>query len=161
MFRFEKIVLFLARSFNWVASAAIAAMMFLTTADVGLRLLRRPIPGTYEIVGFLGALAISFSLAYTSVEKGHIAVDLLIERFSGRVQAGVQACNDFFSSALFAMIAWQSTVYASHLSQSGEVSLTLQLPLYPFVYGIAVGCALLCLYLVSTLIRSVKRMLHA
>ena len=161
MLRFEKFLLFLAHGFNWVASAAIAAMMCLTTADVVLRLLRRPIPGTYEIVGFLGALAISFSLAYTSVEKGHIAVDLLVEKFSRRVQAGVQACNDFCGTFLFAMIAWQSAVYASNLKQSGEVSLTLQLPLYPFVYGIAVGCSLLCLYLVSTLVRSLKRMLPA
>ena len=161
MRRFEKVVLFLTQGFNWVASAAVTGMMLLTTADVGLRLLRRPIPGTYEIVGFLGALAISFSLAYTSVENGHIAVDLLVEKFSRRVQAGVQALNDLCGTGLFALIAWQSILYAANLRQSGEVSLTLQLPLYPFVYGVAVGSTLLCLYLVSTLVRSVKRMLHA
>jgi len=69
---FERISRGLAKKLYWVAGTAIVAMMLLTCADVVLRYLRRPIPGTYELVCFLGAAAVAFAIAYTFVEKGHV-----------------------------------------------------------------------------------------
>jgi len=97
-----------SRGFNVLAGTAVVAMMLLTCADVILRLFRHPVPGTYEIVGFLGTVVISFSLAYTSLEKGHIAVELLIEKLPRRIQTGVESVTSFIGGALFALIAWQS-----------------------------------------------------
>ena len=59
---------------------------------------------------------------------------------------------------LFGLIAWQSVAYAIDLRQSHEVSLTIQMPIYPFAYGIAIGCGLLCLILLFESITSIKRM---
>ena len=47
--------------------------------------------------------------------------------------------------ALFALISWQSVIYGMDCQASGEVSMTLQLPLYPVIYGIAFGSAMVCL----------------
>ncbi len=49
--------------------------MLLTVADVVLRLLGRPIVGTYELVALGGAVAIGLSLPLTSWVRGHIYVD--------------------------------------------------------------------------------------
>jgi TRAP-type C4-dicarboxylate transport system permease small subunit len=157
MSRFEKMILFLSDRFNWIAAASIIVMMLLTCADVVLRFFRHPIPGTYEIVGLLGAVVISFSLAYTSVKKGHIAVEFLVEKFPRRIQAFINAANDFFGALLFGLISWQSALYASDLKVSGEVSLTLQMPIYPYVYGIAMGCGLLCMVLLVEFLKSLQR----
>ena len=78
MLRLTKGVARLSRALNTLAGAAIVVMMLLTCADVVFRLLRQPIPGTYEMVGFLGTIVASFALAYTSLEKGHIAVEILV-----------------------------------------------------------------------------------
>lgn len=157
MFRFERFINLLSHRFNWIAAGAIVAMMLLTSTDVILRFFRHPIPGTYEIVGLLGAVVVAFSLAYTSVEEGHIAVDFLVQKFPGNVQLFITAMNALISTLLFGLIAWQSILYASELKQSGEVSLTLQTPTYPFVYGIALGCGLLCFVLFLEFIKSLKR----
>ena len=53
----------MARILYWVAWVAIVVMMLLTCADVVLRYFRKPIPGTYELVCFLGAAAVAFSMA--------------------------------------------------------------------------------------------------
>jgi TRAP-type C4-dicarboxylate transport system permease small subunit len=98
-------------------------------------------------VGLLGAVFISFSLAYTSIEHGHIAVDFLIRRFRQPVQRSFEGVTSFVCTGLFGLATWQSFLYASHIRKTGEVSLTLQVPLYPFVYGMAVGCGLLCIVL--------------
>ena len=44
--------------------------------------------------------------------------------------------------------------YAADLQAFGEVSMTLQMPVYPFVYGIAVGCWLLVLVLVVRVLKN-------
>jgi TRAP-type C4-dicarboxylate transport system permease small subunit len=157
MIRLNRGLTLVTRGFNALAGTAVVVMMLLTCADVILRLFRRPIPGTYEIIGFLGTVAISFSLAYTSLEKGHIAVELLVEKLPRRVQAGVESVTLLIGAALFALITWQSMAYAADLKQSGEVSVTLTMPIYPFIYGIAAGSALLCLVLLVESLRSAAR----
>ncbi len=133
--------------FNWVAAAAVSGMMILTCMDIVLRLFRRPIPGTYEVVGFLGAVFAAFSLGYTSANRGHIAVDFIVQKLPPRVQTIVDGVNALICTALFALLALQSMRYAADLKSFGEVSMTLQMPVYPFVYGIAAGCWLLVIVL--------------
>lgn len=147
MLRLEKNIPATAEKANWIAAAALILMMLLTTIDVVLRLFRSSIPGTYEIIGLLGAVVASFALGYTSVEKGHIAVDFLVMRFSRKTQALVGAINALIATALFSIITWQSLLYALDLMKKGQVTLTVQLPIYPFVFGMAVGCGLLTLVL--------------
>ncbi|MBI9086906.1 MAG: TRAP transporter small permease [Desulfobacterales bacterium] len=144
------------RGLNWIAAGCVTAMMLLTVVDVVLRLFRRPITGAYEIVGLLGALFVSFSLAQTSVERGHIAVDFLIQKLPPRIQAAVDGLNDLVCTILFAMVTWQCIKYAADIRAFGEVSMTLQVPIYPFIYGIAIGCGMLCLVLTMNLIRSIQ-----
>lgn len=145
--RLERWVAKAADLFNWVAATAVVVMMVLTCLDIVLRLFRHPIPGTYEMVGFLGAVFAAFSLGYTSVNRGHIAVDFLVQKLSSRTQNWVDGINALICSVFFGFLARQCLVYAGDLKSFGEVSMTLQMPIYPFVYGIAAGCFLLTLVL--------------
>jgi len=157
MIRLGKRIDNLSGAFNWLAAGAILAMMLLTCADVILRFFRHPIPGTYELVGLMGTVAASFALAYTTVKKGHIAVEFLTRRMPEQVQSVIAAGGEFISALLFGIITWQSTLYALDLRRTGEVSLTIEMPVYPFVFSIAIGCCLVCLVLARDLYRSVKR----
>jgi TRAP-type C4-dicarboxylate transport system permease small subunit len=146
---------------NNIAGAGIVAMMLLTCADVLFRLFRHPIPGTYEIVGFLGTVVTSFALGQTSLEKGHIAVEFFSSRLSPRGQLYLDGLEAVAGSSLFAILAWQSAVYAEDLRRSGEVSLTLAMPIHPFAWGIAAGCALLCAVLLVDLQRFLRRVVRS
>jgi TRAP-type C4-dicarboxylate transport system permease small subunit len=132
---------------NWIAAAALVAMMLLTCSDVVLRFFRHPITGTYEMVGLLGTVVIALSLAHTTEEKGHISVEFIVERLPKRVREILDAANRFIAIVLFGIVAWQSIRYALDLRASGEVSLTIQMPIYPFILSIAGGCILVCLVL--------------
>ena len=164
----------LARMLYWIAGAAIVIMMLLTCVDVVLRLCVtlyhefkweflspfRPIPGTYELVRFLGTIAAAFAMAHTSVEAGHVAVSIVVRLFPARVQALIETITTSFGFIFFAIICWQSIVYAQDLKAAGEVSLTLQLPFYPFVYGISFGAAAVCLVLLTDLSKNFIRALN-
>ena len=153
--RIERWIANAAEAFNWVAAAAVAGMMVLTCMDIILRLFRHPIPGTYEMVGFLGAVFAAFSLGYTSVNRGHIAVDFVVQKLPPRAQSLVDGVNALVCAVFFGFLTRQSLVYAGDLKTHGEVSMTLQMPVYPFVYGIAAGCFLLTLVLAVRFLKDV------
>jgi len=157
---FEKLSRILASKMYWVAGTAIVAMMLLTCADVVLRYFRSPIPGTYELVCFLGAVAVSFAMAHTSIEKGHVSVSFIVTLFPSRLQRLIECITSCFGLFLFILIAWQSIIYANDLCASSEVSLTLELPFYPFVYGIGFSSAVVCLTLLADLINNVLKILE-
>jgi TRAP-type C4-dicarboxylate transport system permease small subunit len=157
MSRIHKELTRISTLFNALAGAAVIVMMLLTCADVLLRLMRHPIPGTYELVGFLGTVIVAFAMALTSLEKGHIAVEILVERLPARVQTGIEAVTSLIGASLFSFLAWQSLIYATDMRQSGEVSVTLTMPIYPFIYGIAAGSALLVAVLVADSLRAAIR----
>lgn len=147
----------LARLLYWIAGTAIITMMILTCGDVVLRFFRRPIPGTYELVCFLGAMAVAFAMAHTTVQKGHVAVSLLVRLFPARIQGLIGSITSTFGFIFFALVAWQSVLYGNDLHASGEVSLTLQLPFYPFVYGIGFSAAAVCLVLLTDLFKNLMK----
>ena len=160
----------LARILYWIAGAAIVSMMLLTCTDIILRLgvtlyhkyhwgffsSFMPIPGTYELVCFLGSVAVAFAMAHTSVEKGHVAVSLVVRLFPSRIQALLGLITSIFGFTLFALLSWRSVLYANHLKEIGEVSGTLQLPFYPFVYGIGLSAAAVCLVLLVDLLKNLS-----
>lgn len=147
----------MASRLYWVAGSAIVAMMLLTCTDVVLRYFRKPIPGTYELVCFLGAVAVAFAMAHTSVEKGHVAVSFVVSLLPQRIQGLIESITTSFGLIFFVLIAWQSVIYANDLRLSGEVSLTLELPFYPFVYGISFSAAIVCLILLSNLFNNLLK----
>ena len=152
MFPFQKHSLLLARRLDMVAAVAIFAMMVLTCVDVFLRyFFRKPIPGTYEIVALLGAVAASFAMAHTLAKKGHVAVSLIVQMFPKRLQAIIESFISIFGIVLFGLITWQSILYGMDCQRAGEVSLTLELPFYPIIYGVALGAAVVCLVLIVDL----------
>jgi len=159
MFSFRRHSLSLARRLDFIAAAAVFVMMALTVVDVFLRyFFRKPIPGTYEIVALLGAVAASFAMAHTLTARGHVAVSLIVQLFSKRLQGTIESLISVFGFVLFGLIAWQSVLYGMDCQRSGEVSLTLQLPFYPIIYGVALGAGVVCLVLLVDLVDAIAKL---
>jgi TRAP-type C4-dicarboxylate transport system permease small subunit len=154
---FVKVTRWFSRTLNWLAGWSLVGMMCLTCADILLRLFRRPIPGTYEIVGFLGAVVAGLAMAQTTLERGHVAVQVLVTRFSPRVQEIIYYLTNMLSLFLFALLAWEGVRYGNDFRVSGQVSLTLRMPFYPVVYGIALSAAVVCLVLIADILQVVTK----
>ena len=155
---FEKIVLLLSNSLNWIACIALLAILLLTLLDIiANKVFSAPIKGGIEIVGLLCVIVISFSIAYTQAVHGHIEVELFVKRLSRKTQHAISSFISFFSLSLFSLLAWKSYDYGRTLQLSGEVSMTQQIPLYPFVYAISFCCIFVCLVVLVQWLRSITR----
>jgi TRAP-type C4-dicarboxylate transport system permease small subunit len=151
----DRITRLLNQVLMWIAGIFLAAMIVLTCANISLRIVWMPISGTFELMGYFGAIVTAFALGYTQIGRGHIAVDIIVQRFSGRTQRILKGLNYLICTVFFAMVAWQIAKYATTLWRTGEVTETLQIIYYPFTYGVALGCAILSLVFLTSFLRSV------
>jgi TRAP-type C4-dicarboxylate transport system permease small subunit len=140
-----------------IAGLFLAAMILITCANIFLRAAWIPIKGTYELMGYFGAVAMALSLGQTQIGRGHIAVDLLVLRFSGKKQRVLNGINAGVCTVFFSVVAWQIGKYATTLLRTGEVTETLRIIYYPFTYGVALGCAALALIFLVELILSIAK----
>ncbi|MEJ5376893.1 MAG: TRAP transporter small permease [bacterium] len=145
---FAKTVRDLSRFTNLLAGVSLSFIMFLTVLDVILRFFRKPIVGTYELVGFAGAVVIGFAVPLTSWDRAQIYVDFFLEKLPRAARNLMNLLTRVLSIALFAALGWNLIRIAMDYQRTGEVSATLQLPFYPVAYGLGVVCFLQCLVLV-------------
>jgi TRAP-type C4-dicarboxylate transport system permease small subunit len=141
---------------NAVAASAVVMMMAVIVCDVVLRFFRIPLPGAYDVIGLLGAVVVAFALTYTSIQRGHIAVDFIYQKVPDRYRPIFDIFNELCGCVFFLLLAWQCFVYAGALKNAGEVSLTIQLPTYPVLAGIGLNCVLLATYLALHLVRAIR-----
>jgi TRAP-type C4-dicarboxylate transport system permease small subunit len=142
----------MSRLMYWIAGVALVIIVFLTVADVILRMFKLPIVGTYEIVSLLGAVVIGFAVPQTSIERGHVLMDFL----TGRLPFGGQRVFYFLARLLaiftFFILGWNLWKLGIDLRQTGQVSLTLKIPEFPVAYGVGICCFIECLVLATDLI---------
>ncbi|MBW1713476.1 MAG: TRAP transporter small permease subunit, partial [Deltaproteobacteria bacterium] len=82
----EKVNLAANRLLVWVGGVFLVAMVVLTCANIFLRLVWLPLRGTFELMGFFGAVVAAFALGFTQIRRGHIAVDVLVDTFSTKTK---------------------------------------------------------------------------
>ena len=150
----EKISVFLNRSLSWTGGVFLVGMIVLTCANILFRLVWVPIRGTFELMGYFGAIVTAFALGYTQMKRGHISVDVLVNTFSDKRRKVVDTINYTVCFLFFGVAAWQIAVKATTLMNTGEITETLRIIYYPFTYGVALGCAVLSLVLFTDLIKS-------
>lgn len=149
----SKITEVLNKTLTFLAGLILIVMVLLTCANIVFRMFWVPISGTYELMGFAGALLTAFALGYTQIKKGHISVDVLVNVFPQKMQWALSAINNGMCFIFFMLAGWQLAIKANTLRTTGEVTETLRIIYYPFTYAVALGCGVLALILLTDFLR--------
>ena len=140
--------MFLNRVFVFIAAVALVLMMLLGFGNVLFRTVWKPIEGSYELIGFLGAVTTALALGYAQIRKSHISVDIITNHYSKWWKKTVHGISYLSTAIFFALASWQTTLWGTIVWNSGERSETLRIIFFPFVYVVALGFAFLAFILV-------------
>jgi TRAP-type C4-dicarboxylate transport system permease small subunit len=143
----------------YVAGASLMVMVLVTSAEVVLRIFRLSLTGAYDIVKIAAALTIAAALPYTTAIKGHVAIEYFFHKLGRRGRIVVDALMRLGGMALFSLLAWGCVDYGNSLRANGEVSMTLQLPIFWLPYVLAASCVLVVLIKVYHLTHPGKSMI--
>lgn len=134
----------------------LVGMTALACANMFMRgVMNAPIKGTYEMMGFCGAMVCAFALAPTQIKKGHIALTMLQGKLPKAVERAIDAFSHLCCTIFFGLCAWRTTKYAMELIEFEELSENLLIPFYPFVLCVAFGVGVLALALFTDFLKAV------
>jgi TRAP-type C4-dicarboxylate transport system permease small subunit len=134
--------------------AFLVGMILLTCANIFIRQIFVPIPGTFELMGYAGAVVTAFALGYTQFTNGHISVDVLVNAYPKPLKRLVTVVNTGVCGVFFGLAAWHVMQKALTLMRVGELSETLRIIYYPFTLAVAFGCLILCLALFTDFLKA-------
>jgi TRAP-type C4-dicarboxylate transport system permease small subunit len=98
-----------------------------------------------------------FALAWCAGQQSHLKVDLVVSRFSPRVQAVFDSITSMVGLIVVALIAWRSFLEGVAVRELNIISSLLRIPAYPFYYVVAAGCALLCLMMITQFVENIQK----
>jgi len=149
-----------SRIINSVGVGILAVMMLLTASDVILRYgFHRPITGADEATALMMAVLVSFGLAYSALHKAHIRIDFLTSRFNFKTQAFLSTIDSILGIGIFSLIAWQSILYAGKVHTGMDMTASLHVPLWPFVWVTVIGSASLAIAFIVDLLNDLAQLL--
>lgn len=153
----DKVFNYFVRRVSYLAAAILVAMMMITVADVFLRFaLNRPILGSTEIVEFMMVSLAFLTISWCVLEKGHVRMDIFVTRFKPRVQAMFEIASYIFCLVLYVPITWRYIPETMENWRMGETSIVLQIPTHPFYFIVIIGCGMVCLALLSNLLKTLR-----
>ncbi|EEG76359.1 TRAP transporter small permease subunit [Dethiobacter alkaliphilus] len=154
MEKIEKFVKALTLRTAQVSQIALVFTVIIVVANVVSRRIWSPIPGTVELVEMSGAILLAMAVAYTAINKGHIMVGVLVERFPPRIQAIVDLVVNAIALFFIYLLARETFVYAGRMMERGYSTGLLRLPIAPSIYLVAVGFAMLGLVLLLDFLKA-------
>ncbi len=150
----DKKLAWFSRALSYLGAFSLFAMMCLTTVDVvGRYLFNRPITGVFEVTEYLVLILIFSFLGYTQSQKGHVAVDILLPLLPPKLKKLADVGNHLVCLILMGLITWMGVLRALELKEVGEASPNLHIPAYPFAIYLVLGCLVMCIELVRSIIQ--------
>ncbi|MBN2034295.1 MAG: TRAP transporter small permease [Deltaproteobacteria bacterium] len=142
-----------------ISSISLVFMMLVVVVHVvGRNLFNAPLYGGVEIISLSGVVLISFALGYTQLQKGHIAVEVLVTRLPESLRIPLAVFALVASLITGALLIWGAIDYFwDAIIKRGSYTLVLHLPSAPFRFVWVLGCAALWGYFLYDFIQILRR----
>ncbi len=132
----------------WIGCVALTAIILIVFVDVlGRYFLNKPLPGSYELVEQLMGVLAGFAIMYAAVKRGHVALDLIVSRFSRRTQAIMGSIFSLLGFGTWAVLAYKVYQHALKALETGITTDVLPIKLRQILLTLAVGTFLCSLIL--------------
>jgi TRAP-type C4-dicarboxylate transport system permease small subunit len=144
-----------------IAIGCMIASMLLIVATIVVRLLGSSVQGTYELTQFFILVVVAYALVRTTLEKGHVIVDMVVSRLSQLRRGILESFTLFLGIGFWAMTLWASVESVVESALLEEKTFVLGIPFLPFrcvlVLALFAICSVLLLDLIKTLRQLDKR----
>ncbi len=142
-----------------LCACALFAIMALTFFDVGGRkLLGQSIPGSLELTELLMVIVIFAGMPLVSLRGEHVTFDTLDAYLPARVVTFQKALVNLLCAAAMLALGWVMWGTGDQFMASGETTAQLKLLKAPFIYGMAVLCAVTGLIHLRLIVKPAARL---
>jgi len=145
-----------SRWLQWIGIFFMMVIVFVTGIDViGGTLFTWRLLGAIDIVTLSQVVAIGFAVAMALIEGRHVRVEFLVNKMPRTAQRGVNIIINLIGTVLFILIIWRLVVLGYSFHSTGEATATIYIPIYPFIYALALASVPVFLIFFSNLLKSI------
>lgn len=156
--KFVKIVHKISKWIAYLPYVAICAMMLLVVGNCILRRFGLPILATYDLACFLLILIIAPAIANCECEKGHIYLEILVDKLPYKVQQVIGLVINILCFAFCAMCTYGLYVRSLRFIKSGQTALSIAIPVWPFVLLEAISIFFCSLVFLANIVTNCYRL---
>jgi TRAP-type C4-dicarboxylate transport system permease small subunit len=125
---------------SYLGVASVVCIGLLTGSDVvGRYFFNSPVRGTIDIIEILMVVLFACGLVVTTALDDHISVDSLYDKLPSLGQYILRVFAGSVCTFLFFILFWQGYQGGMIGLKSGKVTSTLDVPLFPFKFFLAIG----------------------
>ncbi len=158
---FWQSVVWLGHSMTFISCLGLAAMMAVICADVALRIAGHPVKGAYDVVRVAGAVTIACSLPITTALKGHVAIEYFFHKLNSAWRVAVDSVMRMLMIGAFALAAFECVGYGQRFLKNGQVTDTIELPIFWVPWLMAVSFVVTALVVVFHLVYPGREMVKS
>lgn len=153
----------LARLLAILGGLVLVAIVVLTVLSVSGRALLQfglaPVPGDFELVEAGSAFAVFSFLAWCQFRRGHVTVDLFVQRLGPRALAALSVVANILMTVAAIVVAWRLGLGLQDKRLYGETTFILQIPVWWSYAASLVGAWTFALVALYTVWRSLNEAL--
>jgi TRAP-type C4-dicarboxylate transport system permease small subunit len=142
---------------RWVSIAStvfIAAMLLINViAVVGSKWFHWSLPGHLELTEQLMAFVSILPVAFIALERGHIRITMVIDRFAPPVNFAIEVLGHVLGILVMGFITWRVFVQMQYTMNTNITTLTLSYPVWITNLAIMIGFGLLALSFLLLLVK--------
>jgi TRAP-type C4-dicarboxylate transport system permease small subunit len=154
----RNIVGFITGKLAYIAMAVTFIIMCVTTADVIIRKVSTGnIVGSYEMTEMGLVLIVAFAAPFLQVAKGHVRVDIFVNRFPIIPRHIVDGLLLLVSGIVMAIMVYAIFIQAGTYLATNAGTSVIRIPYAPFMYAMGVGY---CLYAILLFIDGILEILN-
>jgi TRAP-type C4-dicarboxylate transport system permease small subunit len=146
MQKFEKIINLSGKWLNVVAGVAMCYVFLISFLDILMnKIFKNPMTFAFDSIGLLAVIAIVAAVPLVQINHGHIEIDFIEKKFGKNLKKFNLLFINLLNIVLWGIIAWRSIVYGNDILRSGEVSMSVGMPIFPFIWFMGL-CALFVIF---------------
>jgi TRAP-type C4-dicarboxylate transport system permease small subunit len=135
---------------------SLGVAVLVTASILSRRFLGQPVPGDFEFVQMVTAVAVFAFLPLCQAHRGNIVVDTFTNRLSLRGRNRLDALWDLVYAAFAGLISVGLFKGASEAAAYGTTTMVLGLPIWPAIAVSALLCAVLSGVSIATALRLLR-----
>jgi TRAP-type C4-dicarboxylate transport system permease small subunit len=145
---------------KWCAGVSIVAitlMMLLGVLDIaGTKIFNNGIPSAYDISQQLNVALVFMSMAYVTLERGHITMNVIEDHVSQGVRRIMKLTGEFLSILLCIFLSWRSFILFQRLIENGQPNRgQIEFPLWPFALLVFIGFVLMSVAFILVFVKGI------
>ncbi len=153
-FQFEKLL-------NLLAALVILGIMLVGTYQVlGRKLLNAPVPGYVDIIEMVMTIFAFLSISYTQRLGGHVRMELLLTRLSGRPLFVLEIIGTIAAMVIVSVLMYYGYTHFERAWEIGDSTIDLELPIWPSKLLVPFAFGVLLIRLFIQLIGFIRLFLH-